>query len=94
MNLDNFNSALDQLSNEELIDRFNQEVGHSAWTSSRGSFLKALGQQFAKRGINFSLIGDDYCLSLKRKVCLKDLVILYSEPTENQKLGNPGRGLV
>ncbi len=79
MNLQTFTTALDALSNQELIDRFNQEVGNSGWTGSRGAFLVALSRQFTKRGIDFSLIGDGFSLSLKNNIQLDGKVILVSK---------------
>lgn len=79
MNLQTFTSTLDSLSNKELIDRFNQEVGNSGWTCSRGAFLVALSRQFAKRGIDFSSIGDQISLSLKNKIHLEGRIILVSK---------------
>lgn len=76
MNLHNFTSALDSLSNQELINRFNQEVGNSGWTCSRGEFLLALNRQFTDRGIDFSSIGDGASLSLKNKIKLAGNIIL------------------
>lgn len=66
-----FDKALSELSDEALIDRFNNEVGNQGWTSARSSFLAAIHNQFERRGIDFSLIGDDSRMSLDRKVVLE-----------------------
>lgn len=66
-----FDMEFSELSDEALIDRFNNEVGNQGWTSSRASFLAAMHTQFEQRGIDFSLIGDDSQMSLDRKVVLE-----------------------
>jgi len=58
------------MSNEELIDVFNCEVGNSGWTSSRASYLAALGEEFENRNYDYSDIGDTGRLSFKNKVKL------------------------
>ena len=59
-----------KMSDDQLIDAFNREAGNAGWTSSRGSYLAALHQEFKARGYDYSIIGDKNSLSLKRKVQL------------------------
>jgi hypothetical protein len=60
----------EKMSDEELINAFNSEVGNQGWTSTRGNYLAALLQEFQDRGYDFSEIGNDEYLSLARKVKL------------------------
>ena len=77
MNVSYFTVNLLRLSDQELIDRFNQEVGNSGWTAARGKFLLALRNQFSIRQLDYRLIGDFSGLSVARKIKLtssRDLV--------------------
>lgn len=58
------------MSDRKLIDAFNREVGNSGWTSSRASYLAALGEEFENRNYDYSDIGDTGRLSFKNKVKL------------------------
>ena len=70
-----------QMTDSELVDAFNREVGNPGWTSARGAYLAALHNEFSKRGFIVSpKVGNRYCLSLKHKVKLvKKLVPKYGE---------------
>jgi len=57
---------------KELIDTFNREVGNPGWTSSRGTYLAALHEEFDNRHYNYSIIGDKGSMFLRHKVKLVD----------------------
>ncbi len=80
---DRFMKRLNKLSDEEIVDEFNDEVGKGGWGTARASFLGALHKQFKLRNFDYSEIGDQGSYSLSRKVKLigkKFKVIPNSEP--------------
>lgn len=54
-----FQERLNTMSDEELIDAFNREVGNPGWTSSRAVYLVALHEEFEKRHYDYSIIKDN-----------------------------------
>ncbi|MGO9648566.1 MAG: hypothetical protein ACLPLR_08780 [Terriglobales bacterium] len=75
--------GLSSESDEELIARFNREVGCGGWVSARGRYLTELHQEFAKR-FDYSAIGNASALSLARKIKLvgKKIVVDGEETTK------------
>jgi hypothetical protein len=67
---DRFRASTDQ----ELIDAFNREVDKAGWVSARGAYLAALQDEFTARGFDFSAIGSQRALSLRRKIRLVKVV--------------------
>lgn len=63
---------LKSLSDIELIKRFNAQVGIRTWGIARQGYINALRFEIERRGIDFSLIGNENYLSFKYAVCLKD----------------------
>lgn len=57
-------------SDEEIIERFNKQVGQTYWGSARASLLAALHQEFEDRGFDYSEVGSKSGLSLARRVKL------------------------
>jgi hypothetical protein len=55
-------------SDEEIIQKFNHEVGNGGWGTARASYLGALHEQLNIRKFDYSEIGDRGSCSLKRKV--------------------------
>jgi len=72
MELNEFEKRLKGLSNEELVNSFNKEVGNSGWGTARGTYLAAIHDEFKKREFDYSEIGDSSSLSFKEKIYLKD----------------------
>ncbi len=72
----------ERCTDEELVSCFNRQVGNTGWGNARGSYLAALQDEFIKRRIDFSLIGDEEELSLERQVILdgKKLIPLVLVP--------------
>lgn len=60
------------ISDEELIQIFNKEVGNSGWGTARASFLAAIHHEFDKRGCDYSEIGDSNALSFKDLISLNE----------------------
>ena len=67
-----FKAELAQLSDSELIDRFNFAVGVRAFGVARQGYLWAMREELQERKIDFSSIGDDTVMSFKSVVFLKD----------------------
>ena len=63
-----YQAKLGAVSDEELIQLFNNEVGNKGWGTARASFLAAVHKEFEKRGFDFSIIGDATNLSFKNKI--------------------------
>ena len=59
-----------EYSDEQLVERFNGDVGKPGWVAARGRFHHALFSEFRKRGIDFSCIQSGDSISLARKVRL------------------------
>lgn len=69
---DYYNKELTLLTNEELVIRFNSQVGIRAWNVARQIYLLAIWNQFDRRKIDYSEIGNSVTLSFAKKVQLKD----------------------
>ena len=54
----------------DIVNRWNREVGNGGWGTARGSYLAALHEQLNIRKFDYSQIGDKGSYSLKRKVKL------------------------
>lgn len=67
---DHFTNELSDLSNDEIIERFNGEVGIRAFGIPRQGYLWALRNQIENRGIDYSDVGDDKFMSYATKVYL------------------------
>lgn len=63
-----FAAQLDLLTDEQLVDRFNREVGNQGWGNARGYFVQCLIQQFAKRQIDYSSISTDGAVRFSRPI--------------------------
>ena len=77
-----FRQRFSQMSEEELIEAFNREVGNPGWVSVRGEYLFALQEEFARREIDFSAIGDETRMSLANKIGLSEKTIIVLPPPE------------
>jgi hypothetical protein len=67
--LSGYSKRLSAYSDEELVERFNGQVGVTVWVGARGRYLHALRLEFDRRGIDYSCV-DKGGLSLRRKVKL------------------------
>lgn len=59
-----------KMSDEQLIDSFNKDVGNPGWVGARARFHSALHEEFENRGFDFSVIGNKNSLSFSKKVRL------------------------
>ena len=65
-----FTERFDSLTDLELVDCFNQQVGNSGWTSAKAFYLAALHKIFIRR-FDYSIIGNQENLSFKYKIQLR-----------------------
>lgn len=75
--IEKFEKNLTVLTDQELVNRFNQEVGNQGWVSARAHFLKALTNQFESREIDYSIIKNENTISFAKKVLLKEKKLHY-----------------
>ena len=75
-----FVDGLRNMNDQELVDRFNKEVGVTVWVSARGRFLSALRDEIFSRGWIFPEgIDREGGLSLKKKIKLEGNQISFVE---------------
>ncbi|WP_312150526.1 hypothetical protein [Empedobacter sp.] len=72
-----FEKNLISLSDQEVINSFNKEVGNTGWVAARAHFLKALTNQFESREIDYSIIKNENTISFAKKVLLKEKKLNY-----------------
>ena len=61
---------LQKMSDEQLIDSFNKDVGNLGWVGARARFHSALHEEFESRGFDFSVIGNKNSFSFANKISL------------------------
>ena len=67
---EDFAARFQMMTDEEIINAYNREVGMHGWGNSRANFLSALHDEFIRRNWDYSLIGDKRSLSLSKRVKL------------------------
>lgn len=55
----NSQNDFSKMSNHQLVQRYNQELGNPGWTTSRANFLSDLSAELIKRQIDVSVISPD-----------------------------------
>ncbi|MFA5168262.1 MAG: hypothetical protein WC530_07015 [Candidatus Omnitrophota bacterium] len=63
-----FREKLKHYDAQQLIARFNQEVGNPGWAGARSHFLEALKSAFLATGLDCSDFIDQTGMSLKRPI--------------------------
>lgn len=76
-----FRTWFDHYSDQQLIDRFNEDIGKPGWSSSRAEFAGAMIYAFEKRSFDSSAILKDGCLSRRNRVMLVDNKVIV-DPVE------------
>lgn len=66
-----------ELSDQELVEKFNREVGVNAWGNARAQFLQKIRHEFLKRELDCSLIIDETSMSLANRIEIQAGVIVY-----------------
>lgn len=59
---------LSEMSDDQLIQAYNREVGINAWGNARADFLVGLGDEIRRRDFDSSLIFHEHGMSLRRQV--------------------------
>ena len=77
-----FQERFNAMSDEQLIDAFNSDVGKHGWVSARASFHTALHEEFEKRHYDYSIIGGNGGLSWNKKVKLSGNKIVIDENSQ------------
>jgi hypothetical protein len=86
--------SLAKLSDHQLIDSFNREVGNGGWGTARADYIHCLRCEIKRRAFDSSLIfhtttfedgSVSQGLSFKRKVKLRNGKLVYMSPGEDQK---------
>lgn len=74
------------MSDDELVNAFNSEVGNAGWTSARSAYLAALHEEFELRGYDFSKIGNKEELSFRHKIKIvnKKVIVVDEEQTDKE----------
>ena len=57
---------------QSLVEEFNRQVGHNAWTSARAMHDQALIAELQSRGIDLSAVYDGRSIDFSRPVRLDD----------------------
>lgn len=65
-----FKERFRKYDNNKLIQAFNREVRNTGWTSTRGSYLVAIQEEFERRGYDYSAIGNKKGVSFAKKIKL------------------------
>ncbi len=71
MDYQHYADQLAKLSDDKLIIRFNDDVGHSGWVSARANFLAAMRQELLKR-FDCSNVIKGGGMSMKYKIRFKN----------------------
>ncbi len=66
------------MSDAELVEAFNKDVGNPGWVSARAAYWTALRDEFDRRGFDYSSVGNAAEISLATKVKLIDKKIVLS----------------
>lgn len=65
------------LSDEDLIHKFNKGVGIYAWGNSRAKYVSKLHKEFLRRDFDASLIVTENTMSLAKRIKLVNNKIVY-----------------
>lgn len=77
-----FQERFNGMSDDELIDAFNSDVGKPGWVSARSSFHTALCDEFKKRNYDYSAVGGTGGLSFIKKIKLIGKEIVFDENSQ------------
>ena len=70
---------LAKLTNQELTERFNLEVGNQGWGNARAAYLSSLHNELLRRNFDASLFANEKTMSLARKVKFEGGKVVFSE---------------
>lgn len=69
--VESYQSRFNTLSDEALIEAFNEDVGKPVWITARANFHQALRNEFDRRGIDDTAIFSNGSYALNKKICLE-----------------------
>jgi len=72
-----FTERFDSLTDLELVDCFNQQVGNSGWGSAKAIYLAVLHNGFITRRFDYSIIGNQVGVSFKYKIQLRGCKVFH-----------------
>lgn len=67
-----FIKKLSQLKDEQLIEKFNKQVGNKGWGHARANYLEALRKELLKRNFDCGNIITNDVMSLAKKIKLEN----------------------
>jgi len=70
MSISDVQDRLRKLGNEDLIETYNKDVGNPGWVRARGDFHLAMVEEFKRRSINYSAIGNETAVSWSKRIKL------------------------
>ena len=73
---------INELSDLELVEIFNNSVGVNAWGNARSQYINKIHNEFLKRNIDSSLIINRHTMSLAKRIKLQDGVIVFDTTKE------------
>ncbi|MEN2436148.1 hypothetical protein AAH994_12105 [Weeksellaceae bacterium A-14] len=65
-----FKKKFNEIDNNSLILKFNEQVGIHVWGNARAHYLEALRDEFIKRGFNCGIIINSAGMSIAKKIKL------------------------
>ncbi len=71
-----FRNRFRQLTDQEVIDRFNEETGKQGLGEARASYLAAIHAEFDDRGFDYVTIGGVGSLSFRNRVRLDGKIVV------------------
>ena len=71
-NLQEFENDLIELSDEELVERYNDDVATEAWKSAATGYAEVMLREFQRRDLDVSVIADGDTLTYDTRVQLDD----------------------
>ena len=74
-----FAAELAKLSDEQLVARFNSQVGNRGWGNARMYFLHCLRAELESRSIDITAVVRDGHMSLSHQVGLQDDRLVHDE---------------
>lgn len=74
-----YQESLEKLSNDQLIEAFNRQVGVQGWGNARASYGRALRNEFLKRDFDSTLIISAYTFSFAKKVIMQNKRLIFMD---------------
>lgn len=72
-----YQERLERLTDEQLINAFNSQVGVQGWGNARAAYGRAMRDEFLKRDFDSTLTLTAHTFSFAKKVILKNKRLIY-----------------